>query len=300
MALPEETLEKYRRAGRIAAEVREGARGLVRGGMPIVALCEGVEAMIRERGGRPAFPCNVSVDEVAAHYTSPPGDRRRVPEGSLVKVDLGVHVDGFVADTAVTVCLNPEMEHLVHAAEEALAKAVEILRPGLPISRFGSTIQEAVEARGAKPISNLTGHQVGRYLIHTGKALPNVSHLSMARVGVGEVYGVEPFVTVAEAAGRVKNGPEEFIYRFVKRKTVGDPFARRLLDHVWKSFHTLPFAERWIQRTLPPERYRAAFSRLLSSKSITAYPVFVEASGKPVAQAEHTVLIVEDGCLVLT
>lgn len=301
MALPEEAFQKYRSAGRIASEVRERVKDLVHEDMLIIDLCEKVEALIRERGGKPAFPCNVSVDDVAAHYTSPPGDERRIPPGSMVKVDLGAHVDGFIADTAVTVCFNPEKENLVQTAEEALEKAVEILRPGLSISRFGSTIQEMIRARGAKPISNLTGHQVGRYMIHTGKALPNVpTHFSVAKVNLGEVYGVEPFVTTTDAAGRVVSGREKSIFRFLRRKPPRDPYAKRLLDYIEKNFHTLPFAERWIQGALPSDRYRAAFSKLLSSKSLMAYPVFIEASGKPVAQAEHTVLITEDGCLVLT
>ncbi len=300
MALPEEVFQKYRRAGRIAAEVRERVRDLVREGMLIIDLCEKV-ALIQEKGGQPAFPCNVSVNEIAAHYTSPPGDGRRIPRWSLVKVDLGVHVDGFIADTAVTVCFDPEKENLVHTAEEALKKAVEILRPGLPISQFGSAIQEVIRARGAKPVSNLTGHQVERYLIHMGKALPNVSnHFSVAKVNVGEVYGVEPFVTTADAAGRVESSREKCIFQLSRRKPPRDPHAKMLLSYIEKNFHTLPFAERWLQGALPSNRYKAAFSKLLSSKSLTAYPVFIEASGKPVAQAEHTVLITEDGCLVLT
>jgi len=300
MTIPEDVFQKYRRAGKIAAEVREKAREAVHEGMPIIDLCEKVEALIRERGGRPAFPCNVSVNEVAAHYTSPPKDKRIIPEGSLVKIDLGVHMDGYIADTAVTVCFDPEYENLVRTAEKALEKAVEILRPGLSTSQFGSVIERTIKGYGLKPISNLTGHLIGRYLIHAGKALPNVSQPLLEKIKVGEVYGVEPFVTVSDAVGRVKNGSEATIFRFLKRKSLKDPYAKRLLDYIIKNFRTLPFTERWLQGILPNKRYEDAFSRLLSFKSLTAYPVFIEASGKPIAQAEHTILIVRDGCAVLT
>jgi len=268
--------------------------------MPIIDLCEMPESLIREKGGNPAFPCNVSVNEVAAHYTSPPQDKRTIPENSLVKVDIGVHVDGYIADTAVTVCFNPEYEGLVRTAEEALERAVEILRPGLSMSRFGSTIQEVIKTRGFKPISNLTGHMVGRYVIHAGKSLPNVFHVSTSRVNVGEIYGVEPFVTFAEAAGRVESGKEAHIFRFSKSKSLRDPYAKQLLNYIKEKFKTLPFTERWLQGCVPPSRYKAAFSELLSSKALMSYPVFIEASRKPVAQAEHTVLLVKDGCMVLT
>jgi len=300
MAIPEEVFQKYQRAGKIAREVREETRRTVQEGMPIIDLCEKTESLIREKGGKPAFPCNVSVNEIAAHYTSPPQDKRTIPENSLVKVDIGVHVDGYIADTAITVCFNPEYEGLVHTAEEALQKAVEILRPGLSTSRFGSTIQQVIKARGFKPISNLTGHLVGRYMIHAGKSLPNVFHISTSRVNVGEIYGVEPFVTVAEAVGRVESGKEAQIFRFSKPKSLRDPYAKQLLNHIKENFKTLPFTERWLQRCVPPNHYKTAFSELISSKALMSYPVFIEASRKPVAQAEHTILLVRDGCIVLT
>jgi methionyl aminopeptidase len=300
MTISEETLQKYRKAGKIAAEVRKETKRFVREGMPIIDLCEKVESMIERKGGKPAFPCNVSVNEIAAHYTSPPQDKRLIPENSIVKVDIGVHIDGYIADTAVTLCFNPEYENLVRTAKETLEKAIEILRPGLSISQFGSMIEKTIKSRGFKPISNLTGHQIGRYLVHAGRALPNISHFSLSKISVGEIYATEPFVTVADAAGKVKDEPNAYIFRFIKQKTLKGQYAKRLSLYIQKNFHTLPFTERWLEGCIPQSHYKNAFLELLSSKSVTSYPVFVEASRKPVAQAEHTVLIVEDGCLVLT
>jgi len=300
MTLPEEVFQKYQLAGKIAAKVREKARRTVREGMLIFEICEKTESLIREMGGKPAFPCNVSINEVAAHYSSPPQDMQRIPENSIVKIDLGVHVDGYVADTAVTVCFNPQYKILVQTAEEALKKAVEILRPGLLTSRFGSIIQKSIKNRGFKPVSNLTGHKVERYLLHAGKSLPNVFHISTARVNVGEVYGVEPFVTVTDAAGKVESGFEAYIFRFLKHRSLKNPYAKQLLNYIREKFRGLPFTERWLQGRVPLNHYKPAFTELLSSKSLMSYPILIEASGKPVAQAEHTVLIVENGCRVLT
>jgi len=300
MALSKEALQKHKQAGMVASEVREEMRRHVQEGMPIIDICERAESLIRTKGAKPAFPCNVSVNEIAAHYTSPSKDRRMIPQDSLVKIDIGVHVDGYIADTATTVCFNPEYEDLMHTAEEALKKAVELLRPELFTAKFGSVVAGVVKARGFKVVSNLTGHKIARYLIHAGKSLPNVFHISASRVKLGEVYGVEPFVTLPDAAGKVESGVEAHIFRFLKRKSVKNPYAKQLLNHIQKNFRSLPFTERWLQGCVPHNHYRAAFTELLSSKSLMAYPVFVEASGKPVAQAEHTVLIIEDGCLVLT
>ena len=296
----EKTLESYHHAGEIASKVREEIRNRIEEGMRIIEVCERVERTIRKLGGKPAFPCNVSINEVAAHYTSPPGDERRIPQAAIVKIDIGVHVDGYIADTATTVCFDSEHEDMIRAAEMALEKAIEIIRPGLSTSHLGSEIQKVIESHGFKPISNLTGHQLGRYIVHTGKSLPNVSHFSVSKIKAGDVYAIEPFVTLKNAAGRVENGPEAHIYRFVKRKSLKHPESKRLLRFIETRFRTLPFAERWLTEYGPGMEHKAAFSDLLASKCLMAYPIFVEASGKKVAQAEHTVYIDEDGPVVLT
>jgi len=293
-------LEKQQHACKIAREIREEMRRTVKEGMPIIDICERVEGMTREKGGKPAFPCNVSVNEIAAHYTSSPNDKQTIPERAVVKVDIGVHVDGFIADTATTVCFHPEYVDMVKTAEEALEKAVEILRPGLSMTRFGKEIQKVIKTRGYKPVSNLTGHLIRRYIIHAGKSLPNVFNLSASRLKEGEVYGVEPFVTVTGAAGRVEELREAHIFRYSKHKSLKNPYAKQILKYIRKNFLTLPFTERWLNKFASSSSYKNAFSELLSSKSVISYPVFVEASRNVVAQAEYTIMIVKDGCVVLT
>ena len=298
--IDDEAFEKLRLCGKILRETREELKSFVRENMPIIEVCEKAEELIRRKGGKPAFPCNVSINEVAAHYTSPPNDTRRIPEKSLVKVDVGAHVDGYVTDTAVTICFNPEYREMVDAAEQALKRAVEAIRPETSTSRLGALIEQTIKAKGFKPISNLTGHSVGRYLVHAGTSIPNVAHLSLTKLKVGEAYAIEPFVTLPNAVGKVEDTPEATIFRFVKQKPLKNAHAKKLLKHIEENFKTLPFTERWLQGVVPKEHYKEAFQELLASKAIMSYPVFIEVSRKPVAQAEHTVLIVEDGCLVLT
>ena len=300
MSYDEEALGKFRAAGKILRQVREEIRHFVRENMLMIDVCEKAEQLIREKGGKPAFPCNVSVNEIAAHYTSPPMDTKRVPEKSVAKVDIGAHVDGYVADTAVTVCFNPEHEGMVETAERALQTAVENIQPEISTSRLGSMIEKTIKSRGFKPISNLTGHQVGKYVIHAGTSIPNVPQLFSTRIKMGQVYAIEPFVTLPNAAGKVEDGEEVTIFRFVKSRSLKNLHARELLKHIEGEFRTLPFAERWLQGVVPKQHYGEAFKELLSSKALTYYPVFVEASRKTVAQAEHTVLITKSGCEVLT
>jgi methionyl aminopeptidase len=295
-----EAFDKYRLSGRILSETRKGIKNFVREDMPVIEICEKAESLIRKKGGKPAFPCNVSINEIAAHYTSPPSDKTRIPEKSVVKVDIGAHVDGYVTDTAVTVCFNPEYRSLVETAERALKVAIENIRPDIATSKLGGMIEGTIRSRGFKPISNLTGHQVGRYVLHTGTSIPNVAQLSFTKIRLGGVYAIEPFATVPDAVGRVRNGDESTIFRFVKSRSMKDPHTKQLLKYIEDNFKTLPFAERWLKDVVPEEQHKRAFGELLASKTITNYPIFVEVSGKVVAQAEHTVLIVEDGCKVLT
>ena len=83
-----EIVESYIKAGQAIADVRERVKGIVEEGMPLLSLCEKVETLINKRSCKPAFPCNVDINEVAAHYTSPQGDLNVIPSGAVVKVDL--------------------------------------------------------------------------------------------------------------------------------------------------------------------------------------------------------------------
>ncbi len=296
----QEAIERFRLSGKILRETREEMRNFVRENMSIIQVCERAEALIREKGGKPAFPCNVSINEVTAHYTSPPNDERRIPEKALVKVDIGVHVDGYVTDTAFTACFNPDYKSMQSAAEHGLKVAIDNIHAGMSTSKLGGIIEKAIRNRGFKPIANLTGHSVGRYLIHAGTSIPNVAQISLAKVKAGEVYAIEPFVTLPDAGGRVEGSSEITIFRLVKAKSVKNPYAKQVLGYIEENFRTLPFAERWLEKVVPVDQHRQAFKELRKTKAIIGYPVFVEVSRKPVSQAEHTVLITENGCEILT
>ena len=274
MPYDKEELEKFRLSGKILRETREEMRTQVKENMPIIDVCEKVEGLICSKGGKPAFPCNVSINEVAAHYTSPPRDEAKIPEGCTVKVDLGVHVDGYVTDTAFTVSFNSEGRSMANTAEQALKTALENIHGEMALGKIGSLIEMSIKNRGFKPISNLTGHSVGRYLIHAGLSIPNVAQVSISKVKTGEVYAIEPFVTLPEAIGRVDDSPQVTIYRLLKTKSVKSESAKKLLKYIEANFRTLPFAERWLIGVVNNEQHKTAFKELLASKAVMGYPVF--------------------------
>ncbi len=295
-----EGLESFHKAGGMVSKLRGEVPSLVKPGKPALEICEAVEARIRALGGKPAFPVGIGINDVAAHYTSPPGDKLTIPASSIVKVDFGIHLNGYVTDTAVSVCLEPAYEPLVHAADEALTNAIHAFRPGVKLSEVGRIIQSTIARYGYRPIRNLTGHSIDRYSVHAGKSVPNVGEFNGTRIIEGEVYAIEPFVTFADAKGSVRDDSHAYIYRFVKTKGVREEAPKKVLSLIKERFATLPFAARWLQDKFPPDMILSSLDTLVQNRCVGSYRVLVEESGKPVAQAEHTVLVERDGSRVLT
>ena len=298
--MSEDALRKYMKAGSIASKVRDKARHLVSEGRFIIDICTTVEKTIKKLGGKPAFPCNICVNDIAAHYSSPPEDKKKIPKDAVVKIDVGVHVDGYIADTATTVSLNSEYDAMVFAAEKALNNAIKVIQPNVKTTKVGEVIKKTVENYGFKPIWNLSGHQINRYVLHTGKSIPNVPRFSISKIKKGEVYAVEPFLTLSSGSGEVRGRNESYIFRCHKSKKTQNPTAMKLLRKIYNEFCSLPFSQRWLTGYLPPVDLNQVFTELVSKKILSAYPVLVEKNHKIVAQAEHTVIVTEKGNLVTT
>lgn len=296
----DDALESFHKAGTMVAKLREEVPAMVKPGGMALEICERVEARIRQLGGKPAFPVGVGINDVAAHYTSPPGDKLTIPSHSLVKVDFGIHVKGYVTDTAITVCLEPSYEPLVRAADEALSNAIHAFRPGVKLSEIGRIIQGTITRFGYRPIRNLTGHSIDRYSVHAGKSVPNVGEFNGTKINEGEVYAIEPFVTFQQAHGSVRDDPHAYIYRFVKTKGAKEDVEKQILSLIRDRFTTLPFAARWLLDKFPSNIVLANLDSLVRDRCVGSYRVLVEESGMPVAQSEHTVLVERDRSVVLT
>ncbi|MEM3502529.1 MAG: type II methionyl aminopeptidase, partial [Candidatus Bathyarchaeia archaeon] len=254
-----EALEKYLEAGRIAAKLKNEASRIVKVETPLLEICERLENLTFKLGGEPAFPLNIGVDDVTAHYTSPAEDESKIPEDSIVKIDLGIHIQGYIADTAVTLTFNPNYEDLAASTEEALKAAVEAIKPGVKVSQIGAVIEKTINRFGYKPIRNLMGHRIERYSLHTGKSIPNVSGFEGGTVMEGEVYAVEPFATLQNATGLVRDSPKRYIFRYVKERRLKSKYAKAILEHVKNNYRTLPFASRWLAARFPRDVVMRSF-----------------------------------------
>src|ERR687884_1890210 len=231
----------YLQAGKIAAKVRESARKKYHVGLTLFEICESVEGEIRGMNAEPAFPVNTSLNDIAAHYTAEPNDATVVKEGDVLKIDIGVHIDGYIADTAVTVCYDPRYDALVSTAEMALGEAVRIARANTKASDIGRVIETAITKFGFKPIQNLSGHSLQQYRIHAGKSIPNIwTRGSSFALLPNEAYAIEPFVTTKDGQGVVYEGKTRNIFGITSRKPVKDKEANEVLEHIWSRYKSLP------------------------------------------------------------
>jgi methionyl aminopeptidase len=293
-------LEEYIQAGKIAAEVREIARKRDWIGKTVYEICEEVEEEIKKRGAKCAFPVNASINEIAAHYTAEPNDPTVITDTDLVKIDLGTQINGYIADTAVTVCYDKQYDELVQAGEEALSHAMSMIKVGVKASDIGRTIEKTIKQRGFKPIANLSGHSLEQYTIHAGKSIPNIWSIGGFSLSENTAYACEPFVTTCKGGGFVRNGKIKNIFALTSRKKIKNDEADKLIDYIWERFNMLPFALRWITKELEEKKARELLEILVNKKAVQAYPVLIEINGQRVAQAEHTFIPKESGTIITT
>jgi len=293
-------IEDYLKAGKIAGEVRENVRKKDWVGSTLAEICEYVESEIIKRGAKCAFPVNTSLNEVAAHYTAEPNDPKTVSDTDLVKIDLGAQINGYIADTAVTVNYDTQYDSLVQAAENALQSAMSMIKVGVKSKDVGRKIQNTIMDMGFKPIANLSGHSLGQYTIHAGKTVPNMWSIGSFSFSEDEAYACEPFVTAKNGLGFVRNGKIKNIFALSSRKRTKNDEADKLLEFIWDNFNMLPFALRWIVKEWEEKEARRLLDILIKKKAVKAYAILVEASGKTVAQAEHTFIPTQTGVTVTT
>ena len=293
-------IEDYIKAGKIAGEVRENLRKKDWIGSTLAEICEYVESEIIKRGAKCAFPVNTSLNEVAAHYTAEPNDPKTVSDSDLIKIDLGAQINGYIADTAVTVNYDSQYDSLVQAAENALEAAMSMIKSGVKSKDVGRKIQNTVMDMGFKPIANLSGHSLDQYTIHAGKTVPNMWTIGSFSFSENEAFACEPFVTTKNALGFVRNGKIKNIFALASRKMTKDDEADKLLEYIWNNFNMLPFALRWIVKEWEEKEARRLLDFLVKKKVVKAYAILVEANGKTVAQAEHTFIPTQTGVTVTT
>ncbi len=285
-------MNNWEKAGKITAEAREFGRKLVKENASTLEIAEKIENKIRELGGEPAFPVDVSIDHIAAHASPLINDESKLKKGDLVKLDLGASVDGYIGDSACTVEVGTKNhEKLIKAAEEALAEALKLVKPGVKVCEIGAAIQKKIEEYGYTPIHNLSGHEIKQYLLHGGLTVPNYDNGDQRELKKGMVVAIEPFATDGE--GKVMEGKPAGIFSLEQIKPIRNVNARKVISYIQKKYKTMPFSARWLK--FPNINF---ILRILEKEGILKqYSQLPERRKGLVSQAEHTV---EVGGEVLT
>ena len=289
-------MEKYIQAGKIAREARELGASRVRAGGSSLELADEVEGLIRKRGGKCAFPVNIGVNDVAAHYSPSKHDDIKFRPGDIVKLDVGAHVDGYPADTTTTVEVDTRNHaKLIESANEALRASVEMVAPGTPVSALGSAIARVIKSAGFRPIENLVGHTMERYNLHAGLSIPNIETKDHSPLKEGMILAIEPFST--NGSGKVNARGRGNIYRIIReRKAPADVEA--LFHQLKLHFGPFPFAARWCEPL--DGNALSLVTKMTRLGMLMNYPVLAEVAHGFVAQAEHSVIVTAHGCRVLT
>ncbi|AOL16231.1 type II methionyl aminopeptidase [Sulfolobus sp. A20] len=296
----EDEVEKLLLAGRIAAKARDEASKDIKPNTKVIDICEEVENIIIENKAFPAFPCNLSINFEAAHYSPTINDEKRIPEGGVVKLDLGAHIDGYISDTAVTVSLDNKFQRLLDASRIALEAAIANLRVGESIGEIGKIIERNIKSQGYKPIRNLGGHLIRRYELHAGVFIPNIYERGLGVIQSNSVYAIEPFAT--DGGGEVIEGKDITIYslRNYSIKNLSDK-EKDLLNYIYNHFNYLPFSERWLKEfTSNIDELRNIMRALVKKGNLRAYPILIEVKKGIVSQFEHTVIVKDNSIMVTT
>jgi methionyl aminopeptidase len=288
--MDEDILMKYKQAGKIAAEALEYGKNVVKEGMHLVDLADKIERRIIELGGKIAFPVNLSINEMAAHYHPPITDKTVVRAEDYLKIDVGVHVDGYIGDTAATVRLEGK-DDLIICSEKMLQNALAAVRPGLTIGDLGEIIENTAKEFNFNAIRNLTGHSLDRFNVHAGMIIPNVKNDSKYQLREDEVLAIEPFCTAGH--GYVKDSGSALIFRWIMDRPSRSVETRKILEMARDKYETLPFAKRWIQNQFSPLKVELALKELMVTNAIYGYEPLKEVSDKPIAQSEHSLIVAE-------
>ena len=302
----EDCFQYYKKSGEILSNTFDLIESIVKPGVSLLEIAEKAEKFIRKNSAQPAFPVNISINEIAAHYSPIINDDLLVPESSIVKVDAGVSVNGYLSDAARTFIFDDKWRHMKEAARKALDAAISIIKPDESVFKVGEIVQQTIEEEGFQPIVNLSGHSMSQYSLHDGISIPNYSvskkiRDSSHRFEIGKAYAIEPFVT--SGIGRVTDGKEETIFRqFSKLKDRNiSPSIKEIYEYIEKNFHKLPFSWRWVYNAgFDIEDIEKADKKLHNDHVIHGYPILIESTQKPVTQEEETVFIGKKNVHIIT
>ena len=292
-----ETLKDYEKACQIAAEALQYGRRLIVKGSDLLDVTEKTEQfiLVQKKAGL-AFPVQLSLNSTAAHYY-PDHDEKTLLTDQVIKIDVGVHINGYIGDNALTVDLSGQYGELVKASQEALKNAIAVVKDRVMIGDIGTAIQETITGYGFSPVRNLSGHGLEKYDIHAPPSIPNTATGDSTTLSEGQVIAIEPFASTG--AGMIMETSNANLFQLNHEKPVRDPTTQEILRFI-RQYEGFPFAKRWLVAKYPLFKVNLALKNMLNQDILKEYTPLVDKAKGIVSQAEHTMLVEKDRARVLT
>ncbi|CAN6662185.1 methionine aminopeptidase 2 [Trichomonascus vanleenenianus] len=297
----------FRKAAEVHRRVRKYARDRIQPGMTMIEVAESIENAVRtmaegenELQAGMGFPCGVSLNHCAAHYTPNKGDTTVLNYDDVMKVDFGVHVNGSIIDSAFTMTFDSKYDQLLAAIKDATNTGIREAGIDVRMCDIGAAVQEVMESYELeldgktypiKAIRNLNGHDIRPYKIHGTKSVPIVKGGDQTKMEEGETFAIETF----GSTGRGYVVEEGECSHYSRNTEMGNvplrvSSAKTLLSTIDKTFGTLPFCRRYLDR-IGEEKYLLALNHLCKSGLVNEHPPLVDQKGALTAQYEHTILL---------
>jgi len=296
----------YQRSGYILYYALQYAKKLTKPGASLLEIAEKIERFIKKNNAQPAFPVNISINEIAAHYSPIINDDSVIPDKSIVKIDAGVSLNGYLSDAARTFVFDEKWKHMAEAAKKAFYNALSAIKPNVSVYTIGEIIEHTVLFEGYQTVRNLSGHSLARYSLHDGISIPNFNVPVNSRdlnqkFHAGHAYAIEPFVTTG--AGKVEGENETTIFRLirnVKKANLPSEYVN-VYTHIRDNFRSLPFSPRWLYNAgFTEQKIYDSLEFFMESGIVHGYEILVEVSKKPVTQFENTIYLRRSGVIVTT
>ena len=310
-------IDKLRKAGKIHKDIKCCVKEYLNPKKSLLSICEFIETKINKNidseqlNGGIAFPTGVSIDNIAAHYT--PLNRSlnvmEINNDSVCKIDFGVHIDGNIVDSALTICFNEKYNALLKASEEAVDTIIKNIGVDMKMHEIGSIASEIVESyeyddKPLKVIDNLFGHNILPYKIHGGKfipSIPNPQYLNKnAIIEDNDVLAIEVFVSNGSGTTYIDKNyksshfmvpNKDFLEKvplFHSKKT------KKLFKVIKNNFRTLPFCQRYLANYYNDDIDKP-LNEIYKCGLISSHPPLLEKDPKSkVAQFEHTIHVTEN------
>jgi methionyl aminopeptidase len=313
-----DSIEKYINAGEIHKKVREYIQSYIQPGIKYTTICNLIESKISDEINKIApnqlnngiaFPTGISVNNVAAHFTTSYIDESIIKSDDVIKIDYGVHIDGCIIDSAFTINLNEEYNDILKASDDAVNTIIKNIGVDSRFKELSVLSQEVVESyehdgKSLKVIDNLAGHNILPWKIHGGKLLHgkptnNIIYDDL-RVEEDDIMAIEVFVSNGNGTTVLDDDYRNYSHYMLKDDMVNIPLFKNkktneLSNIITKTFKTLAFCPRFIDTiTQQHTNYNDNLQELFTNGYLNSYPPLLETDiESKVAQFEHTMYIGE-------